>query len=286
MAAELRWILIACSALLLAGIWWWGARRSRQAPGNAELREPTQTPAVMAARAPEERDSAGRDWGPSPLEPLSIRTAGFEEVQIHDMSMTAHAEPFDEQAVLSDDLETTIPTLTPPVELETVASADPGAPRAAEPAAAAPSGQPARNGSEMQRIVSIRVCAAGEGRWSGTDLKSTLEDHGLAYGRYSVFHRKHSDGRTLFCAASLVEPGTFNLATMPDEQFRGLTLFAVLPGPIEPLQTVDALIESAGQLAQSLRGTVQDAAGLPFSEHRAAALREDIERFQALLTMT
>ena len=39
MAAELRWILLALSLPLLAGIWWWTARRSRQTPGNAELRE-------------------------------------------------------------------------------------------------------------------------------------------------------------------------------------------------------------------------------------------------------
>ncbi len=41
---------------------------------------------------------------------------------------------------------------------------------------------------------------------------AALELHGLAFGRYQVFHRKHSDGRSLFCVASLIEPGTFDLA--------------------------------------------------------------------------
>jgi cell division protein ZipA len=130
------------------------------------------------------------------------------------------------------------------------------------------------------------VCAAGETRWSGLDLMVALENHGLAYGRYNVFHRKHSDGRTLFCAASLVEPGVFNLAKMPQEEFRGLTLFAVLPGPLPPLQTLDAVIETAGELAATLRGTLQDSHGAPLSMQRAEALREDVARFQALLTMT
>lgn len=114
---------------------------------------------------------------------------------------------------------------------------------------------------------------------------AALENHGLAYGRYHVFHRKHSDGQTLFCAASLVEPGTFNIEQMPHEQYRGLTLFAVIPGPADPLQTLDALIETAGQLAAALHGVVQDAKGTPLSLQRVAALREDVARFQAQLTM-
>src|SRR5882757_3870360 len=108
LAAELRFILATLSALLLAGIWWWGARRSRQAAGNAELRESTMssstTPVRTAAPVDEEPDpeepprghDGSREWGVSPLEPLSIRTARFESVQLADLPMTAHADPLDE----------------------------------------------------------------------------------------------------------------------------------------------------------------------------------------------
>jgi len=124
-----------------------------------------------------------------------------------------------------------------------------------------------------------------ETRWSGMTLLAALNDHGLAHGRYQVFHRKHNDGRTLFCAASLVEPGTFNLAQMPSEEYRGLTLFAVLPGPIDAVQTVDALIDTADALAQTLNGEIQDSKGRPLTPEAADALRDDVERFQALLAM-
>ena len=113
---------------------------------------------------------------------------------------------------------------------------------------------------------------------------AALELHGLAYGRYNVYHRKHSDGRSIFCVASLIEPGTFDLQRMPDEEFRGVTLFAVLPGPLEPLRTVDALMTAARDLARELSGTVQDAKGVPFSPQRVAALREEVARFQAELS--
>ena len=112
---------------------------------------------------------------------------------------------------------------------------------------------------------------------------AALEVHGLAYGRFQVYHRNHSDGRSIFCVASLTEPGTFDVARMAEEEFRGLTLFAVLPGPIEPLQTVDALLATARELSRELLGTVQDSSGMPFSPQRVAALREDVARFQAQL---
>jgi len=125
MAGELRVILAALSALLLAGIWWWGARRSRQAAGNAELRESTMNtataPVRTAAPVADEPDPSephgheSRDWGVSPLEPLSIRTAQFDSVQLADLPMTAHAGPLDETLELgSADHEHTAHQFAPP----------------------------------------------------------------------------------------------------------------------------------------------------------------------------
>jgi cell division protein ZipA len=110
---------------------------------------------------------------------------------------------------------------------------------------------------------------------------AALEAHGLAFGRYQVYHRKHSDGRSIFCVASLIEPGSFDIARMAEEEFRGVSLFAVLPGPLDPPAALDALLSTARELARELSGTMQDAKGMPFSPQRAAALREDLARFQA-----
>jgi cell division protein ZipA len=87
----------------------------------------------------------------------------------------------------------------------------------------------------------------------------------------------------LFCVASLIEPGTFDVTRMSSEEFRGVTLFAVLPGPVEPLLTFDELLGAARGLAQELAGMVQDSKGMPLSPQRVAALRDDVARFQASL---
>jgi cell division protein ZipA len=282
LGAELRWILLVLSLPLLAGIWWWTARRAGQAPGNAELRESTAgkpaeapTPPPPDPRYVDPHDDemrpapAPRDWGVPPFEPLNIHTADFEHVPVLDGPMTAGAEP----------APSAVP---PPAALWPTSTAAPVVESADRFAGAAPS---TANSTELQRIVTIRICALGETRWSGAELMAALELHGLAFGRYQVFHRKHVDGRSLFCVASLIEPGIFDIAGMADQEFRGVTAFAVLPGPAAPLETIDEMFATARGLAEALSGMVQvqDAKGLPFSPQRAAALREDVARFQSSL---
>jgi cell division protein ZipA len=307
--------LLGLSLPLLAFIWWWTARRAGQTPGNAELRE---SPA--AHEEPARPAAEPRDWGVPPFEPLNIRTAEFDRVPVLDGPMMVHPEPqparstamahppmvarapaiTNTPAITHPPAITHLPAMThAPAEAQTPAAA-PVLPAVSAPSAgrdpksttgpvgdnsdrfAAPSA-PSPNAAELQRIVTIRVCAVGEMRWSGAQLMAALELHGLAFGRYQVFHRKHVDGRTLFCVASLIEPGTFDMAVMGSQEFRGITLFAVLPGPTAPLDTVDELLRTARGLAEELSGMLQDAKGMPMSPQRAASLREDVAQFQASL---
>ena len=212
--------------------------------------------------------------------------------------MTAHTDPLEStlelgvaEREIAANAYANVPTLAmndaiPNAGVESSPAPPPlAAPPAApsEPSGSAPPATQGANACETQRIISVRVCAPGEVRWAGSDLMAALEQQGLAHGRYQVFHRRNSDGRTLFCAASLIEPGTFDIARMPEEEFRGLTLFAVLPGPAEPVPTLEALIATAAGLAESLRGVVQDSNGVTLTQQRAEAMRDDVIRFQALL---
>jgi len=309
--AELRWILLGLSVPLLGFIWWWTARRAGQTPANPELRETTPAPDPRRNESGSESARPApnpRDWGVSPFEPLNIRTAEFDRVPVLDRPMMAHADPEPPASadtlapepltveLLADDPPAPEPkpmAADPPADSAPSEPPAPSSPRAApisitgpvaensdrfaSPAAHAP------NVAELQRIVTIRVSALGETHWSGPQLMAAFELHGLAFGRYQVFHRKHVDGRSLFCVASLIEPGTFDVAAMAGQEFRGVTLFAVLPGPIAPLETVDELLRTARGLAEELSGMIQDAKGMPLSPQRAAALREDVARFQAAL---
>jgi cell division protein ZipA len=295
LAAELRWILLGLSVLLLAGIWWWTARRNGQTAGNSELREPT--PPLDPRYADSDEDARlepqpqpqSRDWGVPPFEPLNIRTAEFDHVPVLDGPMMVNSDPAPMSASPVENYRQTAEQAdpAPPVRASIPTLSTPSTPTLAPAPAPAPViptvTTPAANAGELQRIVTIRVCAVGETRWSGSQLLAALELHGLAFGRYQVFHRRHADGRSLFCVASLIEPGTFDVEEMADQEFRGVTLFAVLPGPSQPLETMDELLTTARGLAQELSGMVQDGKGMPLSPQRAAALREDVGRFQASL---
>jgi cell division protein ZipA len=286
LGAELRWILLGLSLPLLAGIWWWTARRAGRTPGNAELREsaPPLDPRFADADEDDMRpEPEPRDWGVPPFEPLNIHTADFDHVPVLDGPMMVDTDSAPAPApVPAAAARAAVPRPAPGMRTLpsiTVPLAEHGDRAAAEtPPPSAPEAAP-----ESQRIVTIRVCTVGETRWTGTQLMTALELHGLAFGRYQVFHRKHVDGRSLFCVASLIEPGTFDPTEMPDQEFRGVTLFAVLPGPLQPLETFDELLGTARGLAEELSGMVQDSKGMPLSPQRAAALREDIARFQAAL---
>ena len=272
--------------MALGAIWWWSARRSAQTPGNPELRESSAPPPAFGPAAAEsggidKRTYVGgnREWGVPPLEPLDIRTAEFEPVPLLDAEpMLTQADPLDLTIDIEEPDRERQPESAPPQKLPT----EPPPPVAENSDRLAAAVGP--NASEAQKIIMVRVCGVGDARWPGSALMAALELNGLAHGRYQVYHRNHSDGRSIFSVASLIEPGTFDLQRMPAEEYRGVTLFAVLPGPLEPLRTVDALMAAARDLARELSGTVQDAKGVPFSPQRIAALREEVARFQAHLS--
>jgi cell division protein ZipA len=269
--AELRWILLGLGLLLIAGIWWRGARAGDAAGSDRDERDPRAGARPEPSRAPPDAPSfrepvigeefelpPPRERAVPPFEPLTIKTTDLEPLPIVDA-------PF-----VPD-----VPILADPDE----SPAAPTAPESPPPESAPPERS---NGARM--IVTLRICALGDARWSGRKLAQALEMQGLAYGRYQVFHRHHIDGQSLFSVASLREPGTFDPQTMPDQEFRGITMFAVLPGPLDPVQTVEAMIATSRRLAESLTGIVQDARGLPLSPQRAAALREEAARFHATLS--
>ena len=223
------------------------------------------------------------EWDKSPFEPISIKTADFEHIPMFDTPMMVDVGAPPNEPHLSDDAQT-VPNadtgpLMPPVLTKVVQPAEPPA-GAADPVAAAPR-KPIS--SEKQKIVTVRVCAPSDMRWSGAALLAAFEAHGLSYGRYQVFHRRHIDGSSLFSVASLTEPGSFDVAQMPTQHFKGVTFFAVLPGPVDSLLTVDEMVAAACGLAGALPGIVQDGKGVTLSEEKMAEMRDDVAQFQATL---
>jgi cell division protein ZipA len=126
-----------------------------------------------------------------------------------------------------------------------------------------------------RRIMALRLVSAAD-RFPGRALRQALAGEGFILGKFSIFHKAGPDGRAIVSAASLTRPGTFDLDTMDTQRYGGLNLFAVLPGPLPPMETFEALLSTARALNERLEGGLQDDKGQPLTPARLQAVRESL----------
>ena len=133
-----------------------------------------------------------------------------------------------------------------------------------------------------QKIVTLRLIARDGGAFKGDELVLSMRGIGLRHGKFGIFHRYdgNDEERTVFSAASLVEPGSFDLANIKEQEMPGISLFLVLPGPIDSVEAFDMMMESARTLAQSLGGELLDESGSTLSIQRERYMREEVIQYQ------
>ena len=133
-----------------------------------------------------------------------------------------------------------------------------------------------------QKIVTMRIVARGKPAFPGDELALSLRGIGMRHGKFGIFHRYdgNDEDRVVFSAASLVEPGSFDLANLKKQEIPGISLFMVLPGPIDGAEAFDLMMVAARALAQSLDAELLDESGSTLSIQRERYLREEIVQFQ------
>jgi len=147
--------------------------------------------------------------------------------------------------------------------------------------------EPSESGDEPQletpqKIVTLRLVARERGSFQGDELILSMRGIGMRHGKFGIFHRYDGtdEDKTIFSAASLVEPGSFDLTNIKDQQIPGISLFLVLPGPVEGAEAFDMMIEAAKTLAHSLGGELLDETGSTLSIQRERYMREEIIQFE------
>ena len=241
---------------------------------RAELPPRIDLPPLEPQEAPEPLEPPGSLGPLGPLEPISAHGPG-PAADLNDSEpyyVYARAEPSDgasaverpppaERALLRE--------RTPPVE--------PGA--LAQPALP---GEPPRPAvvewpPESERhILSVRIASLSHERMSGRQVRLALGACGFEHGRFGIFRQPGADGRALLSAANLSKPGIFDLQNMDFQRFSGLSLFAVLPGPLPPAAALDHLLDTAQDLAERLRARLQDEQGLTLGATQLDALRRTV----------
>lgn len=312
--AELRWILLAAGVALILGLWWWETRklRRRHAADSGESWPAQRVEPPMQLR--EEADETGGiepegavAYAPTiervrvERRPPLIEIPEDMEVDISDfvgvdrrrspepgftLEPDAEVETGAEVAANEEDLYAADPdefdehhrapwVRTQPLDRDAVAPKPEAEPP--EPPTDAMERRTAE--ASQQRIVALRLVAPG-GQWSGADLRAALEAEDLEYGPYSIFHRAREDGKTLFYVASMLEPGSFDLARMDEQEFPGISLFGVVPGPLDAPSTFDLVLATGRSLADRMKGQLQDEQGSTLTAQRILNLREELVHFE------
>ena len=133
-----------------------------------------------------------------------------------------------------------------------------------------------------QKIVTLRIVAKRQGTFAGDELALSLRGIGMRHGKFGIFHRYegNDESKIIFSAASLVEPGSFDLANLKAQEIPGISVFMVLPGPIDGAQGFDLLMAAARALSQSLNADLLDESGSSLRIQRERFLREEIIQYQ------
>jgi cell division protein ZipA len=133
-----------------------------------------------------------------------------------------------------------------------------------------------------QKIVTLRLIARDGDAFQGDELVLSMRGIGLRHGKFGIFHRYdgNDEDRTVFSAASLVEPGSFDLANIKDQKIPGISLFLVLPGPVAGIEAFDLMMTAARTLAQTLNAELLDESGSTLSIQRERYMREEIIQYQ------
>jgi cell division protein ZipA len=145
-----------------------------------------------------------------------------------------------------------------------------------------PDESPSAPSTPREKIVTLRVVAKHHTAFPGDELALTLRGVGMRHGKFGIFHRYDDDdeNRVIFSAASLVEPGSFDLANLKAQRIPGISLFMVLPGPVEGAQAYDLMVATGRALSKSLPAELLDESGSTFSIQRERYLREEIIQYQ------
>ena len=153
---------------------------------------------------------------------------------------------------------------------------------APRPSAARQEPKPKDPGPVLEVIV-FHLIARRPERFDGQDMLRLLLENGLRYGDMHIFHRHRDvDGREQleFSVANAVEPGTFDIDTMEDEQFAGITFFMKLPGPRDPLASLERMLTAGRRLAEGMNGDLKDEQHSVLTPQTMEHLRQRVQEFE------
>ena len=290
---ELRLILIITGTILLLGIYYWG-RRSRKTEAEQEyVRGEEDWLEKLAEQRKEENipyvtPVLDEEGNPQRMVP-SIGELELEAEPSDSVIQRARSnEQLDEPALFTDEVSSggdaviSATRAKPASKAEDPLFLEEYAPQPATPVVTAkPAALDEPIGEEL--IIVLNVMAHEGSRFPGLDIHTAMAMAGMHHGDMNIYHQHvetNGSGPTIFSIANVIEPGSFDPASMEEFSSPGLVLFLRLPVAIESGKAFEKMLASARLLAQQLDGELMDETRSTLTQQTIGHLRERVAAYQ------
>lgn len=153
----------------------------------------------------------------------------------------------------------------------------------AEPAAAVPELELGKRVQEdFDKIVSLYVAARAGEVLRGEDIVVAAEKTGMIYGHMQVFHRLlegKPEAGPVFSMASILKPGSFDMATISQMETPAIAFFLTLPAPLPALDAWEKMEPTVQRMAELLDAVVLDDGRNALGRQRIAHIRDELRAY-------
>lgn len=135
---------------------------------------------------------------------------------------------------------------------------------------------------DFDKIVSLFVAARAGEKLRGEDIVVAAEKTGLVFGHMNVFHRLvegHPERGPIFSMASIMKPGSFDMANIREMETPAIAFFLTLPAPLTALDAWEKMLPTVQRMGELLDGVVLDDSRASLGRQRIAHIRDELRAY-------
>ncbi|MET0281663.1 MAG: cell division protein ZipA, partial [Steroidobacteraceae bacterium] len=135
---------------------------------------------------------------------------------------------------------------------------------------------------DFDKIVSLYVAARAGEKLRGEDIVVAAEKTGLVFGHMNVFHRLvegHPERGPIFSMASIMKPGSFEMASIREMETPAIAFFLTLPAPLTALDAWEKMLPTVQRMGELLDGVVLDDSRNALGRQRIAHIRDELRAY-------
>ena len=134
--------------------------------------------------------------------------------------------------------------------------------------------------AEVDQMIGLNILPSGERKFSGNEIASVAELHGMSLQADGAFHLLDAHGHTLF-SLSNYDNVPFQHHTLGQMWVSGLTMLLDVPRVGQPAQRFDEMAVLARELAMDLRAAMVDDHRVALGESGIAQIREQVAAIES-----